>query len=339
MPPPLSILDLSPVSEGMTSAQAAANSLDLASRADGWGYARYWVAEHHSTPAFACPAPEVLIGHIAARTRNMRIGSGGIMLPNHSPLHVAEAFRLLEALHPGRIDLGLGRAPGTDGITAHALRRGSAGGEDFAQDLAMLLAFADGGFPAGHAYARVTAEPAGVPLPPVWILGSSDYGPRAAAEFGVGFAFARHLNPRQAPELMRAYRRSFRPSPGMPEPRSILALSAVCATDADEARFLIGSMAKGMVRMRQGTPIPIPSPEDAASTTYTPDEEDQIRRYMRSQILGSPSEVRAQLEELAHECEADEVMVMTLLYDHEARCQSYRSLAAAFADGEGAAAA
>ncbi len=326
---PLDILDLTPVPAGVPAATAVANTLDLAVRAEPWGYGRFWLAEHHNTPGMACPAPEVLIGHVADRTRTMRIGSGGIMLPNHSPLHVAEAFRLLEALHPGRIDLGLGRAPGTDGVTAHALRRGAPGADDFAQQLATMQAFCDGGFPGDHPYARVAAEPAGVPLPPVWILGSSDYGPRAAAQFGTGFAFARHLNPSGAADACRAYRDAFRPSPDWPEPRVILALGAVCADSEEEALYLAGSMALGVIRMRQGAPSTLPTPQEAADHRYTPDEDDQRRRYLRAHVVGTPEMVAARLRELADECVADEVMVMTLVHDHEARCRSYRTLAEA----------
>lgn len=326
---PLSVLDLSPVAEGSGSAQAVNNTLDLARHTDAEGYARHWLAEHHNTPGMACPSPEVLIGHVAAQTRCIRVGAGGVMLPNHSPLRIAEVFRLLEALHPGRIDLGLGRAPGTDGVTAFALRRGAPGAEDFPSQLAELLAFAEGGFPDDHPFSRVVAEPHDVPLPPVWILGSSDFGAQVAAAMGVGFAFARHLNPRGAADAIARYRSGFRPSPSVPEPRVILATSAVCAGSPEEAEFLAGSLGLGVIRMRQGRPGRLPDPVAARDHDYTPDEADQLRRYMRAQVLGTAPQVAARLAEIADETAADEVMVMTSLHSHEARVASYRALAAA----------
>ena len=204
------MLDLSPVPSGSTSAEALRNTLDLARAAERWGYLRHWVAEHHNLPGLACPAPEVTVAHVASATTTIRVGSGGVMLPNHSPLRVAEAFRLLEAFHPGRIDLGVGRAPGTDQITAYALRKGGAASTEFPDQLAELLAWGEG-FPDDHPFSRVTAGPPDVPLPPIWILGSSDYSARIAAGLGLGFAFARHLNPRDAAEVMRLYREAFNP--------------------------------------------------------------------------------------------------------------------------------
>jgi luciferase family oxidoreductase group 1 len=324
---PLGILDLTPVPAGATSADAVRNSLDLAGHAERLGYHRHWFAEHHNTPGMACPAPALMIGHAAHVTSRMRLGAGGVMLPNHSPLAVAEAFRLLVAMHGERIDLGIGRAPGTDGLTAYALRRG-VGGDDFPAQLGELLAHTGDGMPAGHPLARVRAEPADAPAPPVWILGSSDYGAQAAAAVGVGFAFARHLNPRGAPEMMALYRRSFRPG-RRESPRAILTLSAICAPTDEEADHLAWSMALGLIRMRQGAPAPLPTPEEARAQRYTPDEEDQIRRYRRAQVLGAPATVRARIEELVHETGADEVMVMTAVHDHAARVRSYRLLAEA----------
>jgi len=322
---PLSILDLSPVASGTGSARAVRNSLDLAREADRLGFHRHWFAEHHNTPGVACPAPALMIAHAAHVTSRIRLGAGGVMLPNHSPLAVAEAFRLLVAMHGERIDLGIGRAPGTDGLTAYALRRGM-GGEDFPAQLGELLAYTGDGMPEGHPLARVRAEPADVAAPPIWILGSSDYGAQAAASLGLGFAFARHLNPRGAPEMMALYRRGFRPG-RLAAPRAILTLSGICAPTDEEADHLAWSMALGLIRMRQGMPTPLPTPEEARSQRYTPDEEDQIRRYRRAQVLGSPETVRARIEELVHETGADEVMVMTAVHDHAARVRSYRMLA------------
>jgi luciferase family oxidoreductase group 1 len=331
-PLPLSVLDLTPVPSGSTSAEALRNTIDLAEAAEGWGYRRYWLAEHHNTPGLASSAPEVLIGHVAAATTRIRVGSGGIMLPNHSALHVVEAFRVLEALHPGRIDLGIGRAPGTDGITAAALRRSAdRGADDFPTQLGELLAYGGEGFPAGHPVESVRAIPADVPLPPLWILGSSEYGAQAAAALGVGFAFARHLNPRRAEAIMHTYRAAFRPSPEMAEPTAILAISAIAADTPERAEELATSMGLGLVRMRQGRPIPLPSPEEAAAHRYTPHEQDQIRRYRRAQVLGDATGVRDEILALTEATAADEVMVMTSVHDHGERRRSYELIAEALA--------
>jgi luciferase family oxidoreductase group 1 len=334
VPPPLSVLDLSPVPDGAGSAEALRNTVDLARRAERLGYHRYWVAEHHNTPGLASAAPEVMIGRIADATSRIRVGAGGIMLPNHSPLRVAEIFRVLEALHPGRIDLGLGRAPGTDGITAVALRRTRGpGAEDFPALLEELLAYGGGGLPEGHPFASVRAEPADVPLPPVWMLGSSEYGATVAAALGCGFAFARHLNPRGAAEVMRLYRDRFSPSAAMPEPRAILTVSAICAETAERADELSWSLALSVIRMRTGRPAKLPRPEEAMAHRYTEREADQVRRYRRAQVLGDPAGVRAEIERLVAETRADEVMVMTTVHDHAERVRSYELLAEAFGRG------
>ena len=320
---PVSVLDLTPVPSGSTGADAVRNSIDLAIAAERWGYSRYWVAEHHNTPGMACPAPELMIGQIASATSRIRVGSGGVMLPNHSPLRVAESFRLLEALYPGRIDLGIGRAPGTDGVTAYALRRSNASGDEFPSQLAELLAFTGGGFPDDHPFRTVSAQPADVDLPPIWILGSSDYGAQVAAAMGVGFAFARHLNPRGAVPAMALYRERFAPSENLDSPKAILALSAICAEATKTADDLASSMALGVIRMRQGRPGRLPSPEEAKAHDYSENEADQVRRYRRAQVLGTPDEVRAELTRLVEETGADEVMIMSMVHDHAARMRSY----------------
>jgi luciferase family oxidoreductase group 1 len=331
VPPPLSVLDLSPVPDGAGSAEALRNTVDLARRAERLGYHRYWVAEHHNTPGLASAAPEVMIARVADATSRIRVGAGGIMLPNHSPLRVAEIFRVLEALHPGRIDLGLGRAPGTDGITAVALRRSRGpGAEDFPALLEELLAYGGDGLPEGHPFASVRAEPADVPLPPIWMLGSSEYGATVAAALGCGFAFARHLNPRGAAEVMNLYRDRFSPSRAMPEPRAILTVSAICAERSERADELSWSLALSVIRMRTGRPAKLPAPEAAMAHEYTPGEADQVRRYRRAQVLGDPGEVRAEIERLVAETRADEVMVMTTVHDHGERVRSYELLAEAF---------
>ena len=228
---PLSILDLSPVSAGSTGAQALRNSLDLARLADGLGYVRYWVAEHHNLPAIASSAPDIMIGQIAAVTSRMRIGSGGVMLPNHAPLMVAERFKVLEALYPGRIDLGLGRAPGTDPATSYALRRrqGISEEDDFLERFNELMLLETRGFPAGHPFHNVHAMPADVPLPPIYLLGSSDYSAQLAGQIGAAFAFAHHFATFDAAEAMKLYRDNFRPSASHAKPYAILGTHVVCA--------------------------------------------------------------------------------------------------------------
>src|SRR5512135_2085243 len=222
---PLSVLDLSPVSAGSTGAQALHNSLDLARLADSLGYLRYWVAEHHNLPAIASSAPDIMIGQIAAVTSRLRVGSGGVMLPNHAPLMVAERFKVLEALFPGRIDLGLGRAPGTDPVTSYALRarQDAREGDDFLERFQELLLLERGGYPEGHPFRKVRAVPADVALPPIWLLGSSGYSAELAAAVGMGFAFAHHFSDHDAASAMQSYRAHFKPSAALPEPRAILA--------------------------------------------------------------------------------------------------------------------
>ena len=222
----LSVLDVSPVSAGSGSSRALRNTLDLARHVDGLGYRRYWLAEHHNLRMIASSAPEVMIGHVASVTENVRVGAGGIMLPNHAPLQVVETFKVLEALHPGRIDLGIGRAPGTDPVTASALRRpqAAAGADDFPQQFAELLAYAGDGFPDGHPFRSVAAMPDDVGLPPIWLLGSSGYSARAAGEMGLGYAFAAHFSPTDPAPAIHAYNDGFEPSPafgsGAPRPSS-----------------------------------------------------------------------------------------------------------------------
>lgn len=336
---PLSILDLTPVPSGSSSADAIHNSLDLARHADRWGYARYWVAEHHNTPGMACPAPELMVGQIAAATERIRVGSGGVMLPNHSALRVAEGFRVLEALHPGRIDLGIGRAPGTDSVTAFALRRSQGDGTEFPQQLAELFAFAGNGFPDDHPFRGVVAEPAEVALPPVWILGSSEFGAQVAAAFGLGFAFARHLNPRGAADAIRLYRERFKPTGVLADPRAILTVSAIAADTSQRAEELALSLGLGVVRMRQGKPGKLPTPEESAAHDWSEAEQDQLRRYRRAQVLGNAFEVRDGILALVEETGADEVMIMTSVHAHAERLRSYELIADAFASTSAFAAA
>lgn len=327
----LSVLDLSPVSEGVPASQAVHNTVDLARAVDGLGYRRFWLAEHHAIPSVASSAPEVLIGHVAAATTHLRVGSGGIMLPNHAPLRIAEEFKVLEALHPGRIDLGIGRAPGTDQITAFALRRSREAliADDFNEQLAELLAFAgERAWPERHPFGRIRAIPDDVPLPPVFLLGSSDHSAQVAAAAGFGFAFAAHINPRGATDALRLYRERF--VAGETErPHAILAVAAIVGEDDDHATFLSQSARLSFVKLRSNTPIPLPRPEDAAAYAYSPQEEGLLRGVDRALIAGGPDTVRARLEELAIAAQADEVMVTTHVHDHEERKRSYTRLAQA----------
>ena len=331
----LSVLDLSPVSSGSDASRALGNTLELARLADGLGYKRYWLAEHHNLPSVASPAPEVMIGHVASQTSRIRVGAGGIMLPNHAPLKVAETFRVLEALHPGRIDLGIGRAPGTDPVTATALRgpRGSAGAEDFPEQFGELLAFSGGGFPEDHPFRSISAAPEGVDLPPIWLLGSSGYSAKAAGEMGLGYAFASHFSPVDPVPLLGAYRDNFRPSDGFAEPHAILAASVICGETDERAEELASSMGLAWVRMRTGKPGPLPSPEEALAYPYAPGERRLLESYRSMQVVGSVPAVKARLEEIAERTAADEIMVTTMVYDHGERLRSYENLAEAFGLG------
>ncbi len=325
----LSVLDLSPVSSGSTGAKALRNTLEVAQLADRLGYERYWLAEHHNLPSVASSAPEVMIGHVASETSRIRVGAGGIMLPNHAPLRVAETFRVLEALHPGRIDLGIGRAPGTDPVTATVLRRSrdELGADDFPQQFSELLAFSGDGFPDSHPLRSVVAMPSDVRLPPIWLLGSSGYSAKAAGEMGLGYAFASHFSPTNPAPAMRAYRESFEPSEDFKRPSAILAVSVICADTNEHAEELASSMQLAWVRMRSGNPGPLPSPEEAVGYPYTPAERRLADTYRSMQIVGDPRTARARIEELAKRAAADEVMVTTNVYDHNERLNSYKRLA------------
>jgi luciferase family oxidoreductase group 1 len=273
-----------------------------------------------------------MIGHVAGVTKRIRVGAGGIMLPNHAPLKVAETFQVLEALHPGRIDLGIGRAPGTDPVTATALRRSSdgLGAEDFPQRFGELLAFSGEGFPEDHPFRSVVAMPADIGLPPIWLLGSSGYSAQAAGQMGFGYGFAAHFSPADPTPAMRAYRESFESSESFERPSAILAVAVVCGETDEHARMLATSMELAWVRMRSGNPGPLPSPEEAMAYPYTPAERHLADAYRFMQVVGDPRIVRARLEELAERTAADEVMVTTNVYDHAERLRSYERLAEVF---------
>ena len=330
----LSILDLSPVSAGSTAAQALHNTLDLARFADEAGFTRYWVAEHHNLPAIASASPDIMIGQIAAVTSRLRVGSGGVMLPNHAPLMVAERFKVLEALYPGRIDLGLGRAPGTDPATSYALRRrqGISEEDDFLDRFNELMLLETRGFPAGHPFHNVRAMPSDVALPPIYLLGSSDYSAQLAGHIGAAFAFAHHFAQFDAAEAMRLYRDNFRPSPAHATPYAILATHVVCADSDEAAERLAKTVDLNIVRRAKGEYLPLASPEDAAAYDYSPVDKTRIAQNRTKLAVGSPATVKARLEPLIAATKADELMVTTMIFDHAARKHSYELLAQAFAD-------
>ena len=331
--PRLSLLDLSPVPSGSTPAEALHQTLDLARFADEAGYHRYWMSEHHNTALLASSAPEVMIGHVASITHNLRVGSGGIMLPNHAPLKIAETFRTLEALHPGRIDLGLGRAPGTDPLTAVALRRSrhAPGADDFPQQFDELMGFFAGQLPDDNPFRRIVAIPQGVAAPEVWMLGSSDYGAIMAAQHGLGFAFAHHISPSPALRALRLYYERFEPSQQLAEPHAILAVSAVCAPTDEEAETLASSADLAWLRMNQNVRAPLPSVEEATHYPYTEYEREFLSANRERLWVGSPQTLHERLTAFTREAGVTEIMITTLIHDHEARRRSYGLLAEAFA--------
>jgi luciferase family oxidoreductase group 1 len=329
---PLSVLDLSPVTTGISGAQALRNSLDLARFADRLGFARYWVAEHHNLPNIASSAPDIMIGQIAAVTTHMRVGSGGVMLPNHAPLQVAERYKVLEGLFPGRIDLGIGRAPGTDPVTSYALRRrqDDPASDDFLDRFQELLAFEQKLFPENHPFRRVTAMPSDVPLPPIYLLGSSGYSAQLAAHVGAGFSFAHHFSDFDPVAPMITYREQFKPSQTLAAPLAILAVHVVCADTDAEADRLASSVDLNFARRRQGHFLPIPSPEEAAAHDYSPTDRAWIAQNRARLIVGGKDKVMAHLGPLIEATKADEVMITSMIYDHEARKHCYALLAEAF---------
>ena len=328
----LSILDLSPVCSGFSGADALRNSLDLAHHADGLGYTRYWVAEHHNLPAIASSAPDIMIGQIAAVTQHMRIGSGGVMLPNHAPLMVAERFKVLEALYPGRIDLGLGRAPGTDPATSYALRRrqGISEEDDFLERFNELMLLETRGFPEGHPFHNVRAMPSDVPLPPIYLLGSSDYSAQLAGRVGAAFAFAPPFANFDAGEAMRLYRDNFHPSPAHRQPYAILGTAAVCADSDEQAERLATTVDLHFVRRAKGEHLPLATPEQAAAYDYSPIDRARIAQNRTRLAVGGPAKIKAALEPLLAATQAQELMVTTMVHNHAARKRSYELLAQVF---------
>ncbi|GLZ07638.1 FMN-linked alkanal monooxygenase [Actinomadura sp. NBRC 104412] len=317
---PFSVLDLSPVVSGGSSAQALRNTLDLARHTESLGFHRYWLAEHHAMPGIASSATAVLIGQVAAATSRLRVGSGGIMLPNHAPMVVAEQFGTLEALYSGRIDLGLGRAPGTDQRTALALRRSpeALSVDDFPEQVHELR---------GYFGKDSTVTPAAGNEPPVWLLGSSGYSARLSGLLGLPFAFAHHFSSENTLPALHLYRESFRPSADLDHPYAMIAVSVTAAEDDERARELAAPQALSFLRLRQGRPGPLPSPEETAAYPYTPFDREIIQARLSGQVMGGPETVRGQLDALLERTKADEVMVVTSVYEHEDRLRSYEILA------------
>lgn len=325
----LSILDLAPVSSGSTPADALRSSIELAQLADQLGFGRYWVAEHHNMPGIASSSPAVLIAHIAQASERIRVGSGGVMLPNHSSLAIAEQFGMLEALHPGRIDLGLGRAPGTDGLTARALRRGIAneGPDDFPRQLAELYGYFTGSFAETHPFGTIHAVPARGYLPDIWLLGSSDYSATLAGHNGLPFAFAHHFAGGNTVAAVNAYRSHFEPSGRLEAPHLALGVNVVCADTDEHAQYLAGSGALAIARLRQGRPSVYPTPEEAAAHEYTPMEREIVRGWTSSHVIGSPETVRQGLLDLVARTGADELLITTNMHSSADRRHSFRLVA------------
>jgi luciferase family oxidoreductase group 1 len=323
-PVPLSVLDLASVAAGSTSGKALRDTLDLARCTESLGYHRFWVAEHHNMPGIASSAPAVLIGHIATVTERIRVGSGGVMLPNHAPLVVAEQFGMLEALHPGRIDLGLGRAPGTDPRTAQALRRSPAplSADAFPEQLSELIEYF-----APTARRSITAVPAEGNQPPVWLLGSSGYSAQLAGTLGMPFAFAHHFSAENTLPALRLYRQNFRPSAELRKPYAMVAASVISADTDKRARWLAGPAALSFLRLRSGHPGLMPTPEEAAEYPYTPAERHIIDGRLASAIIGGPDTVERGIEKLLAETEADELMIVTMVHDPADRQRSYEIVA------------
>jgi luciferase family oxidoreductase group 1 len=330
-----SVLDLCPVPEGSDTAQAIANTVDLARHAEDWGYHRHWMAEHHNMPGVASSATSVLIGHVAAATKTIRVGAGGIMLPNHAPLAIAEQFGTLATIHPGRIDLGLGRAPGGDMAVARALRRGMDAGDSFPDDVAELLAYLG---PADAA-APVRAIPGEGTEVPVWILGSSLYGAQLAAYFGLPYAFASHFAPAALDQAVEVYRRNFQPSRWLDRPRFMLAVGVFAAdTDAEGAR-LRTSMQLAFARLRTGRPGKLPRPVDDIEKELGLGTLAAVNEALRVSATGSPATVRRQLADLVARYRPEEVILTGQIHDHAARLRSFEIAAGAMADIAQAAAA
>jgi luciferase family oxidoreductase group 1 len=328
----LSVLDQSPIVAGGTPAQAIAETLALARHADRLGYARYWLAEHHSSAGLAGPAPEILIARVAAETRRIRVGSGGVMLSHYSALKVAETFRMLETLSPGRIDLGIGRAPGSDQWTARALAHGpgALGIEHFPGQIGLLMGFLGDDLPSDHPFAKIHAMPTGETVPEVWLLGSSDESAAYAAHFGCAFSFAHFINGEGGVAAMAAYRRDFQPSPQLAAPRGSVGVFVLCAETEAEARILASSRDLSRLRRERGIHGPIPSVEEAMAHAWSERELAWLAYHRRRQFVGTPAQVKQGLIGLAAEYGVEELVILTICHEFAQRVRSYELLAAEF---------
>jgi luciferase family oxidoreductase group 1 len=343
-PVPLSVLDLVTVGSGHTATEALRASVAISRLTESRGFHRYWVAEHHSMPGVASSSPAVILAHLAAHTRRIRLGSGGVMLPNHAPLVIAEQFGTLEAMAPGRIDTGLGSAPGTDGATAAALRRTerlNEGADDFPQQLAELTRFLDDDFPSGHPYQRIHAipgpiqstSPGGVQStnrPPIWLLGSSGFSARLAGVLGLPFAFAHHFSAQNTVPALDLYRESFQPSDVLDAPYALIGVSALATDDENEARRQVLAMGLNMARLRSGRPGLFPSPEEAEAYEFSPMEREFISSWMTNIIHGTADEVRTGLDDLQKRTGADELMLVSHAHRGDMRLRSYELIADAY---------
>jgi luciferase family oxidoreductase group 1 len=328
----LSVLDQSPVRQGVTPRDALLETVELARHVERLGYRRYWLAEHHSSPGLAGTAPEIMVARVAAETTHLRVGSGGVMLSHYSPLKVAEQFRMLETLYPGRIDLGIGRAPGSDQLTAIALQHGpgALGIEHFPSQISDLLGFLEGSLPSDHPFARIRVMPTGETNPEIWLLGSSDQTAIFAAYFGCAFSFAQFISDEGGPEIMAAYRERFRSSPRLAEPQGSIGVFVICAESETQARRIAASRDLWRLRQRRGILAPFPPPEDALAYPYSEAEQREVEYHRRRQVAGTPDVVKKKLVELAANYGVDEIVVLTICHDFEARKRSYALLAEAF---------
>jgi len=316
-----SILDLSPILRGGDAAQALGHSLDLARHAEQWGYTRYWVAEHHNMPGVASAATSVVIGHLAAGTQRIRVGSGGVMLPNHAPLVIAEQFGTLAALHPGRIDLGLGRAPGTDMETARALRRDlNSNAMEFPRDVEELQAYL--GDPAPDQ--RVRAVPGAGSKVPIWLLGSSLFSARLAAQKGLPFAFASHFAPEALLDALQVYRDNFQPSEQLDRPHAMAGVGVFAADSDEEGAYLATSMQQQFVNLRRGRPGPLPPPVESMDGIWSPLEAEGVRQAMKYAMVGSPETVADRLRAFKDLTQVDELMITGGIFDHAKRLRSFQ---------------
>ena len=316
---PFSVLDLAPIPQGSDAAQSFHNTVDLAQHAERWGYNRYWLAEHHGMPGIASAATSVLIGHVAGKTETIRVGAGGIMLPNHSPLVIAEQFGTLESLYPGRIDLGLGRAPGSDQLTARALRRNlSSDADEFPRDVVELMDFM-----SDQSRQKVRAVPGTGLKVPVWILGSSLFGAQLAAMLGLPYAFASHFAPAQMMEAIEIYRRTFKPSAQLDQPYVMLGFNVFAADSDEEAAVLATSMQQAFVNLRSGRPMQLPPPLPGYYEQVGPAERALLDSVLACTAIGSPNAVREKMGAFIARTGADELMITSQMYDHQRRRRSY----------------